>query len=75
MIICEHCGEPLSVLQLVSVVVLEAREMTSFNENGNPVYSEIETEDSYDDTEFDRTYQCRACGCEISDSEARMVLK
>lgn len=75
MTICEHCGEPLSVVQMVSVVVLEAREVTGFDADGQPIYGEIETEDSCDDTEFDRTYQCQSCGCQISDSEARRAVK
>jgi hypothetical protein len=74
MTICEHCGEPLEVTQMVSVVAIEAREVTGFNEDGNPIYGEITTEDS-DDTQYDRTFQCRACGCEITEGEAKGALK
>jgi hypothetical protein len=74
MAICESCGDHLDVVQMVTVEVLEAREVTGFNESGHPEYGEIEIEESCD-TEYDRTYQCRSCGCEITKEQAMEAVK
>ena len=71
--LCEGCGTSIvGVTQLVTMTVIEAREVVGFTDSGHPVYGEITTEDSFDGSYI---YVCGGCGRGLSNEEAMAWIK